>query len=179
MKLLYTFFVLFIFVQCLQSQTIYDYKAETISGDTLDFAQFKGKKIMIVNTASECGLTPQYRQLQELHQNYKDSGLVIVGFPSNDFGEQEPGTNSDIAAFCEKNYGVDFQMMSKVNVKGENMAEIYKFLTSKKLNQFEDSEVRWNFQKYLINENGELVRVVSPKILPNDPSIIEWIRAKN
>jgi len=179
MKVFFASLFIFIFSLNASSQSIHDFKALTISGDTLDFAQFKGRKIMIVNTASECGLTPQYKQLQEVYENYKDSGFVIIGFPSNDFMEQEPGSNSDIASFCEKNYGVSFQMMSKINVKGDNMADIYKFLTSKKLNGLEDNEVRWNFQKYLIDEEGKLVMVISPKILPNDPMIIDWIKTRN
>ncbi len=155
---------------------IYDYKVFNLVGKEFDFSVLKGKKVMIVNTASKCGLTPQYKQLQELYNNYKENDFVIVGFPANNFMSQEPGTNEEIAAFCQENYGVTFPMMSKISVKGKDMHEIYKFLTEKQLNGVEDSQVSWNFQKYLINESGELERVVSPQTLPNDESIINWIK---
>ena len=160
------------------SQSIYDFKVETLSGEKLDFKTLKGKKIMIVNTASKCGYTKQYEQLEAIYKEYKDQGFVVVGFPSNDFMKQEPGTNEEIAAFCEKNYGVTFPMMDKISVKGKEIHPLYAFLTKKSLNKVEDSEVQWNFQKYLINEKGQLVRVVKSAVLPNDPSIIEWIKAK-
>ena len=118
---------------------------------------------MIVNTASECGLTPQYEDLQKLHEQYGDK-LVIVGFPANNFGAQEPGTDKQIASFCQENYGVEFPMMSKVSVKGDDMCEVYKFLTQKDMNGMEDSTVQWNFQKYLLDENGQLVKVLSPRV---------------
>lgn len=159
-------------------KSIYSYKVTDINGDEFDFVSLKGKKIMVVNTASKCGLTPQYEQLEELHQEFKDSNFVIVGFPANNFMEQEPGSNEEIAEFCQKNYGVTFLMMSKVSVKGDDMHEIYKFLTQKELNGVESSEVKWNFQKYLLNEEGYLVRVVGPRTLPNDPEIKKWISEK-
>lgn len=155
---------------------IYDYKVKNLVGEEYDFSKLKGKKIMIVNTASKCGLTPQYKQLQELYENYQNENFVIVGFPANNFMSQEPGTNEEIAAFCQENYGVTFPMMSKISVKGNDMHELYKFLTEKQLNGVEDSQVSWNFQKYLINESGELERVVSPQTLPTDESIINWIK---
>ena len=130
---------------------------------------------MVVNTASECGLTPQYEQLQAVYEKYKDKNFVIVGFPANNFGEQEPGSDKEIAAFCKKNYGVTFPMMSKISVKGDDMHELYQFLTQKSQNGLEDSEVKWNFQKYLLNESGNLVKVVGPQVLPDDESIIKWI----
>ncbi|MDD2984165.1 MAG: glutathione peroxidase [Crocinitomicaceae bacterium] len=160
------------------SQSIYDYKVETLSGDTFDFSKLKGKKIMIVNTASKCGYTPQYEQLEAIYKQYKGKGFVVIGFPSNDFMKQEPGSNDEIAAFCQKNYGVSFPMMDKVRVKGKEMAPIYEFLTKKSLNKLEDNEVGWNFQKYLINEKGQLVRVVKSGVSPNDSSIIKWIEGK-
>ena len=158
-------------------ETIYQYKVEDLSGNTFDFASLKGKKIMIVNTASKCGLTPQYKDLEALYKEYKDKGFVIVGFPANNFASQEPGTNAEIGAFCQQNYGVTFPMMDKISVKGDDMAEIYKFLTQKSKNGVQDSEVEWNFQKYLINEKGELVKVIKPRTLPTDPEIINWIKA--
>jgi len=156
-------------------QSIHTFKVQDIEGKEFDFATLKGKKIMVVNTASKCGLTPQYKDLQALYVVYKDKGLVIVGFPANDFMKQEPGTNEEIGAFCQKNYGVTFPMMSKITVKGKEMHPIYQFLTQKAKNGLEDSEVEWNFQKYLLNENGELEKVISPRTNPNDKEILEWL----
>jgi glutathione peroxidase len=158
-----------------EQQTIYQFKVQDIDGKTFDFATLKGKKIMIVNTASKCGLTPQYEQLEALYDKYKNKNFVIVGFPANDFMSQEPGSDKEIAQFCQKNYGVSFPMMSKISVKGKDMHPVYHFLTEKAKNGLEDNKVEWNFQKYLIDENGHLVRVVSPRILPNDQSIVAWI----
>lgn len=167
-----------LFAACISgsfAQSIHAYKAADINGNTVDFSQFKGKKILIVNTASECGYTPQYEELEQLYRKYKDQGLVVIGFPSNDFGAQEPGTEKEIAEFCRKNYGVTFLMMSKISVKGESRHEIYRFLTQKALNGVEDSEVKWNFQKYLVDEEGKLVRSVSPKVTPMSREITGWI----
>jgi glutathione peroxidase len=158
-------------------ETIYQFKVEDLSGNPFDFASLKGKKVMIVNTASKCGLTPQYKDLEAIYKEYKDKGFVIVGFPANNFASQEPGTNKEIETFCQQNYGVTFPMMDKVSVKGDDMCEVYKFLTQKSKNGLEDSEVEWNFQKYLINEKGELVKVIKPKTLPTDPAIINWIKS--
>ncbi|WP_370640703.1 glutathione peroxidase [Flavobacterium sp. SM15] len=159
------------------AQTIYQFKVKDIEGKEFDFASLKGKKIMIVNTASECGLTPQYEQLQHVYNEYKDKGFVIVGFPANNFGAQEPGSNKEIKAFCTKNYGVTFPMMEKISVKGDDMHPLYHFLTEKSKNGLEDSQVEWNFQKYLINEKGELENVINPRVLPNDKEIIDWIKS--
>ena len=160
------------------SKTIYDFKVTDINGKSFDFSTLKGKKIMIVNTASKCGLTPQYEQLEEVYKQYKDTNFVIVGFPANNFMSQEPGTDKDIAEFCVKNYGVSFPMMSKISVKGSDMHELYVYLTQKKLNGLEDSDVKWNFQKYLVDESGKLAKVIDPRTLPNDPEIIKWIEGK-
>ncbi|WP_417941308.1 glutathione peroxidase [Flavobacterium sp. RS13.1] len=157
-------------------QTIYQFKVQDLSGDTFDFSSLKGKKIMIVNTASKCGLTPQYKELEALYKEYQSKGFVIVGFPANNFASQEPGTNKEIAAFCQQNYGVTFPMMDKVSVNGDDMCEVYKFLTQKSKNGLQDSQVEWNFQKYLINEKGELVKVIKPRTLPTDPEIVNWIK---
>ncbi|WP_274475639.1 glutathione peroxidase [Mangrovimonas aestuarii] len=159
----------------MKKEDIYQFAVTDLYGNDFKFSDLKGKKVMVVNTASECGLTPQYEQLQELYDNFKDDNFVIVGFPANDFGHQEPGTDEEIAKFCKQNYGVTFPMMSKISVKGDEMHPVYQFLTQKSKNGYEDSEVEWNFQKYLINENGHVVRAVSPKTLPIDESIIEWI----
>lgn len=159
----------------LQKQTIYQFKVQDLSGKVFDFASLKGKKVIIVNTASKCGNTPQYKQLQELYEKYKSKNLVIIGFPANNFGTQEPGTNSEIASFCQKNYGVTFPMMSKISVKGKDMPKIYQFLTQKSKNGLKDSEVEWNFQKYLINGKGELEQVIAPRVLPTDTAITNWV----
>ncbi|WP_445236422.1 glutathione peroxidase [Flavobacterium sp. KS-LB2] len=158
-------------------ETIYQFKVEDLSGKSFDFASLKGKKIIIVNTASKCGLTPQYKDLEATYKEYKDKGLVIVGFPANNFASQEPGTNEEIATFCQMNYGVTFPMMDKVSVKGDDMAAIYQFLTQKAKNGLQDSTVEWNFQKYLINEKGELEKVIAPRILVTDPEVVNWIKA--
>ena len=158
-------------------QTIYQFKVEDLSGKKFDFASLKGKKIMVVNTASKCGLTPQYKELEALYKEYSSKGFVIVGFPANNFASQEPGTNEEIATFCQLNYGVTFPMMGKISVKGADMNSVYQFLTQKSKNGLQDSEVSWNFQKYLLNEKGELVKVIEPKTLPNDPEIIKWIKS--
>lgn len=154
--------------------SIYDFKVPALTGGTIDFAKFKGKKILIVNTASECGNTPQYADLEAMYEKYKDK-LEIVGFPANDFGQQEPGTNKEIAAFCQKNYSVTFPMATKITVKGDDMAPIYKWLTNKKYNGLKDSEVKWNFQKYLVNEQGQLVAVFAPGMKPTNPEIINAV----
>ncbi len=159
-------------------ETIYQFKVQDLAGDEFDFATLKGKRIIIVNTASECGLTPQYEQLQAVYNQYKDQNLVIVGFPANNFGSQEPGSNAQIASFCQKNYGVTFPMMAKISVKGNDMHPLYQFLTQKAKNGLEDNSVQWNFQKYLINSNGELEKVVAPSTLPTDSEIINWIEGK-
>lgn len=162
--------------QTSEQQTIYNYRVKDIAGDDFDFDSLKGKKIMIVNTASECGLTPQYEQLQAVYEEFKDKNFVIIGFPANNFGSQEPGSNEQIATFCKKNYGVSFPIMSKISVKGSDIHPIYQFLTQKAKNGLQDSEVQWNFQKYLIDEEGHLAKVISPRTLPNDPEIINWIK---
>ncbi|MGY5351275.1 glutathione peroxidase [Wenyingzhuangia sp. IMCC45533] len=157
--------------------SIYDFVVKDLQGNDFDFAELKGKKIMVVNTASKCGLTPQYEQLQEIYTEYKDvHDFVIVGFPANNFLYQEPGDSKDIQEFCQLNYGVTFPMMQKIDVKGKDQAEIYQFLTQKKFNGVKDSKVKWNFQKYLIGRDGKLEKVVSPRTKPNDPSILAWIK---
>jgi glutathione peroxidase len=161
-----------------KAESIYQFKVKDLYGQEFDFASLKGKKILIVNTASECGLTPQYKDLEAIYKKYQDKNFVIVGFPANNFGAQEPGSNEQIAKFCEMNYGVTFPMMSKVSVKGEDKNEVYQFLTQKSKNGLQDSEVEWNFQKYLINEQGELVKVLSPRVLPTDAAIVGWINEK-
>ena len=156
-------------------KSIYEFKVDGLEGGTIDFAFFKGKKILIVNTASKCGLTPQYEELQKLHDTYKDK-LVIIGFPANNFMFQEPKGNKEIAEFCTKNYGVTFLMAAKISVKGKDMAPIYQWLTNKDHNGFENSSVSWNFQKYLIDEQGNLVAVFDPKTKPLSDEIVKAIK---
>lgn len=150
---------------------IYDFDFKDINGVQFDWSTLRGKRLLIVNTASECGLTPQFEQLEELYQSFKDSNFSIIGFPSNDFGAQDPGSNQEIQTFCQVNYGVSFPMMAKIKVKGEDQHPLYSWLTSHK-----DEEVSWNFQKFLIDENGDFVASISPQTLPIDQEIIDWIR---
>lgn len=164
--------------QAMQRKSLHEFSVLTINGDTISLSQFKGKKVMVVNTASKCGLTPQYKELEALYTQYKDSNFVIIGFPANNFMGQEPGSNDEIAQFCARNYGVSFPMMAKISVKGKDMHPVYKFLTQRAENGLEDNEVKWNFQKYLIDENGYLEHVISPTTLPNDPQIISWLKTK-
>ncbi len=161
--------------QAKQINSIHDFEVIDIQGNPFSLSQFKGKKIMIVNTASKCGLTPQYEGLQELYETYGDTDFEIIGFPANNFLMQEPGSDEKIAAFCQKNYGVSFPMMSKISVKGKKMHPLYQYLTSKDLNGVLDSKVKWNFQKYLINEDGLIEKVIGPKTKPTDSKIVEWI----
>lgn len=156
-------------------KSIYDFVVPGLDeGSSIDFSQFKGKKILIVNTASKCGYTPQYAQLEKLYENHKDK-LVIVGFPANNFLWQAPGTGEEIRAFCTKNYGVTFPMAAKISVKGRHMAPIYKWLTNKDYNHFENSSVHWNFQKYLIDEQGHLIAVFPSSTEPNSPEVLRAI----
>lgn len=157
-------------------KSLYDFKVKDIDGKDFDLSSLKGKKVLVVNTASKCGLTPQYKQLQSLFETYGGDKFTIIGFPANNFMKQEPGTNEEIAEFCQKNYGVTFKMMSKISVKGDDMDPLYKWLTSKSENGVMDSEVGWNFQKYLIDEKGHLVDMVSPRVKPDDDKILSWIK---
>ncbi len=156
-------------------KTLHDFKVKDINGKEFDLASLKGKKVMIVNTASECGLTPQYENLEKVYKQYGGDKFVIIGFPCNDFGAQEPGTNEEIKTFCTKNYGVTFKMMDKVDVLGDDKCELYKWLTDASQNGVESSVVKWNFQKYLIDEDGRFFKMISPKTLPDDAEIIQWI----
>ena len=157
--------------------SFYDLKAEDINGKMVDFSTFRGKKVLIVNTASKCGFTPQYEELQTLYEMYGGDDFVIVGFPSNDFMKQEPGTEEEIKAFCEKNYGVEFLMMSKISVKGKDMHPVYQWLTQKALNGKMDSKVSWNFQKYMISAEGELVDYAAPKVKPMSERILDFVKS--
>ncbi|HEY9113517.1 MAG TPA: glutathione peroxidase [Bacteroidales bacterium] len=159
-----------------QTENFYDFKVKDIDGNEFSFEKLKGKKVLIVNVASKCGYTPQYEGLEELYLQYKDKDFVIIGFPANNFGKQEPGTNEEIKEFCTLNYGVTFPMMSKISVKGDDIDPVYKWLTTKELNGVSDSEVKWNFQKYLINRDGSLDKVLYSKTKPDDKEITDWIQ---
>lgn len=161
-----------------ERHSIYQFTVKDISANDFKFYQFKGKKLMIVNTASKCGLTPQYKKLQEMYEKYQSQGFEVVGFPANNFMKQEPGSEKEIEAFCEKNYGVTFPMMSKISVKGKDKHPIYQFLTQKSKNGVLTTSVKWNFQKFLIDEEGFLVTSVAPAVQPNHKKIIDWIISK-
>lgn len=157
------------------NKTIYDYKVESLDGKEINFADFKGKKILVVNTASECGFTPQYADLEKLSKDYPDK-LVVVGFPANNFGGQEPGTNTEIGAFCEKNFGVTFPMAAKVSVKGDDKAPIFQYLTEKDLNGVKNTAILWNFTKFLIDENGHLIDSYISTTKPTSESITKYLK---
>jgi glutathione peroxidase len=148
----------------------YDFKIKDITGKDFDLSQYKGKKVLLVNTASECGYTPQFEQMEELHKELGGEKFEIIGFPSNDFGAQDPGSNEEIATFCQKNYGVTFPMMEKIAVLGENAHPIYNWLQNEL-----KTEVKWNFHKFLIDEKGHVVKEISHRTPPNDLEIVNWI----
>ncbi|MFY7861549.1 MAG: glutathione peroxidase [Chitinophagales bacterium] len=159
----------------LKETSIYDFNMKTLAEKDKSLADYKGKVVIIVNVASKCGLTPQYKSLEATFEKYQEKGLVILGFPANDFLLQEPGTNSEIGEFCQKNYGVTFDMFSKITVKGPEMHPLYQFLTQKKYNGIEDADVKWNFQKFIIDRNGKMQKIVAPRSEINAPENIEVI----
>ncbi|NVK64958.1 MAG: glutathione peroxidase [Flavobacteriales bacterium] len=156
-----------------QTESVYDIKINSLEGEALDLNDYKGKKLLIVNVASKCGYTPQYKDLQQLHEKYGDK-VTILGVPCNQFMNQEPGTAEEIATFCERNYGVTFQLTEKVDVKGKDQHPLYEWLTDKSKNGLEDSTVKWNFQKYIISENGELEAVFGSKVNPMSEEITTY-----
>lgn len=159
-------------------QSFYDFKVKSIDGKDFDLSALKGKKVLVVNVASKCGLTPQYKQLEELYQTYGGDNFVIIGFPANNFASQEPGTNAEIKEFCTANYGVTFPMMEKISVKGDDIHPLYKWLTQKSENGQADAPVQWNFQKFMIDENGNWAGMVPPRESPDSEKIVNWIKAK-
>lgn len=161
-----------------QEKSFYDYTVKSIDGKDFALSSLKGKKVLVVNVASKCGLTPQYKELQELYDKYKDRNFVIIGFPANNFMGQEPGTNEEILTFCTLKYEVTFPMMAKISVRGKDVAPIYQWLTKKELNGKEDVKVTWNFQKFMIDEEGNWVDYVSPKTSPLTEKIVSWIEQK-
>ncbi len=176
MKKILIILVISAFSVTVSAQTdFYEFEVKTLADEDFDFNSLKGKKVLIVNTASKCGLTPQYEKLQKLWEQYGGDDFVIIGFPANNFMNQEPGSDTEIREFCTENYGVTFPMMSKISVKGKDMHPLYKWLTSKQLNGVEDSKVSWNFQKYLVSENGTLEKVLKPRVQPDDPQVLDWL----
>ncbi|MFZ4463003.1 MAG: glutathione peroxidase [Bacteroidales bacterium] len=174
-KVMLLIITVLISVSGIAQSSFYDFVVKDIDGKDFSLASLKGKKVMVVNVASKCGLTPQYEKLEALYKKYGGDKFVIIGFPANNFLSQEPGTDAEIKTFCTLNYGVSFPIMSKISVKGSDQHPLYKWLTTKDLNGVEDSNVQWNFQKFLIDENGKLVNVISPKTDPMSPEIIEWL----
>ncbi len=176
--MIWAFFSLVICGNAQQKMSFYDFKVTDIDGKSFDLSTLKGKKVLVVNTASKCGHTPQYAQLEELYKKYGGENFVIIGFPANNFLSQEPGTNAEIKNFCTTNYGVTFPMMAKISVKGKDIAPLYKWLTTKTENGVIDAPVKWNFQKFMIDENGKIAGVVPPSDLPTIPKIVNWIEGK-
>lgn len=158
-------------------QTVYQFKVTDIYGKEVSLADYQGKALLIVNVASECGYTPQYTELQALYESHKDKGLVVLGFPCNQFAGQEPGTNAEIMNFCSTKFHVTFPMFSKIDVKGKEQSALYNFLTSKDLNGVMDSEVKWNFQKYLISREGKLIEMLKPGMNVDDPEALKVIES--
>lgn len=168
--------ILFLTTLNAQTMNFYDFEVNDINGEPYDLKQLKGKKVLVVNTASKCGLTPQYETLEAVYKQHGGDDFVIVGFPANNFGGQEPGTNDEIEAFCQKNYGVSFPMMAKISVKGSDQHPLYAWLTNKEKNGVEDAEVQWNFQKFMIDEQGNYAGMVAPQESPDSETIINWIK---
>ena len=158
-----------------KQKTIHDFKIESIDGKTINFSKFKGKKLLIVNTASKCGYTPQYKALEELQQKYKGK-LVVVGFPSDNFGGQEFQQNSEIKEFCQKNYGVTFPLTTRVDVKGETATPIFKYLCDKTQNGVLDAKIGWNFNKFIVDENGKLLAYFDSKTKPDSPEVLKYLQ---
>lgn len=154
--------------------SIYDFKVPGLEGKDINFADYKGKKILIVNTASKCGYTPQYEALEKLYETYKDK-LVIIGFPANNFGGQEPGSNGEIKDFCKRNYGVTFPMAEKVSVKGDDVHPLFKYLNAEAKKLGEDDPIKWNFTKFLVDENGKLVHVFESKVTPMSEELTKYL----
>ena len=168
----------FLFVACslfTHAQSIHSFKVKSIDGGQIDFSKYKGKKIMVVNTASRCGYTPQYEQLQKVYSQYKDK-LVIIGFPCNQFGGQEPGSNQEIVEFCQKNYGVNFPLADKVDVKGSTQSPIYQWLTQKAKNGVLDATIGWNFNKFLLDENGKMLAYFPSNVKPDSDTILSYLK---
>ena len=175
---LFCLFSLFCTYTFAQTKSFYDFSATDIEGNPVSMSQFKGMKVLVVNVASECGNTPQYKELQEMYEKYGAEKFTIIGFPANNFGEQEPGSNAEIKQFCTGHYHITFPIMSKISVTGDDMDPLYTWLTKKSENGVLDAPVTWNFQKFMIDENGQVVGSVKPKTNPNTKEILDWIEGK-
>lgn len=162
-------------ITTISAQSIHCFTVKGIDGKDIKMSSFKGKKILVVNTASKCGYTPQYEALEKVYEQYKDK-LVIIGFPCNQFGGQEPGSNEEIVAFCKKNYGVTFPLADKIDVKGENTAAIYQWLTQKSKNGVVDATISWNFNKFLLDENGKMIAYYPSNVKPDSQDILSHLK---
>jgi glutathione peroxidase len=160
---------------CLMAASLYDFSLNSIDGQPAPLAAYKGKVLLVVNVASKCGFTPQYKALEALYEKYKDQGLVVVGFPANNFMAQEPGTNEEIKTFCSRTYNVSFPMYSKISVKGDDKAPIYQYLTDKTANPNTGGEIQWNFTKFLVSRDGTIIARFEPKVKPDSPEVISAI----
>ena len=176
MKTILTVITLLFALSMYSQSSFYELNALTIEGEPFDFQQLKGKQVLVVNVASKCGFTPQYEELETLYKMYGGANFTILGFPANDFMKQEPGSDEEIQSFCQANYGVTFQMMSKISVKGDDMHPVYQWLTQKAENGVKDSDVKWNFQKYLIGKDGQMIEVFPPKTKPLSEEIVSKIK---
>jgi len=176
-RTLLSFLLLSVLLTFASEKSVYDYTLNSIDGQPAPFSAFKGKVLMLVNVASRCGYTPQYSALESVYEKYKDKGLVIVGVPANNFGAQEPGTNEEIKTFCTRKYNVQFPMMSKVSVKGSDTAPLYQYLTDTKLNPKTGGEIKWNFTKFLVDRQGNIVARFEPEVTPDSPQVISAIES--
>jgi len=176
-RTLLSFLLLSVLLTFASEKSVYDYTLNSIDGQPAPFSAFKGKVLMLVNVASRCGYTPQYSALESVYEKYKDKGLVIVGVPANNFGAQEPGTNEEIKTFCTRKYNVQFPMMSKVSVKGSDTAPLYQYLTDTKLNPKTGGEIQWNFTKFLVDRQGNIVARFEPEVTPDSPQVISAIES--
>lgn len=176
MRLILTLIIALLTTSIMAQGTLHQFKVTDIEGNEFDMASLKGKKVLVVNTASKCGLTPQYEALQSLYEQYGGDNFTIIGFPANNFMSQEPGTNEDIKEFCTRNYGVTFPMMDKISVKGDDIHPLFSWLTKKTENGVKDAPVSWNFQKFMIDENGNFIDVVIPVKAPDCEEIVNWIK---
>jgi glutathione peroxidase len=160
-----------------EAHSVLDFKVKDIDGQEVDLAKFKGDVLLIVNTASKCGLTPQYESLQSLHETYKDKGFQVLAFPANEFGQQEPGSDAEIKTFCKVNYDVSFPVFSKIVVKGEGIHPLYQFLTSEKTNPGNAGVIPWNFTKFLVDREGKVIARFEPKVTPDSPQVVKAIES--
>ncbi len=157
------------------AKSVHDFSMKSLQGETVDLSEYRGKVLLIVNTASRCGLTPQYEQLQAMYEKYKDQGLVVLGFPCNQFGGQEPGSATEIRQFCVQNYGVTFPMFSKIEVNGDGAAELYRFLKASRPLPEGSNDIRWNFEKFVIGKDGRVVARFSPRVRPDADELVNVI----